>query len=294
MVCVSSEGRASPGGIWGIPSSGPPATQLRLVNVTNACSRKRAGELVLTELRMPARTWETPNIRQDRDVLRLQQLDKIFDAASRVPDGPNVHNLMHHFTPLPRKFYLPSARVVASALLGHWLIRNTSEGPCGGAIVETEAYLADDPACHAAPGLTQRNRVMFGEPGHAYVYLIYGLHFCVNAVCRPAGRAEAVLIRALEPTVGGSLMLRRRPVKVMEHLTSGPAKLCEAMGIDRSLDGVDLCDKLSPLFIARNAEVAAFNQARGPLVTTTRIGITRAAELPLRFFLEQSAHVSKR
>src|SRR5213075_951359 len=99
------------------------------------------------------------------------------------------------FAPLARAFYEPSAKVVASKLLGHWLLRNTALGPAGGMIVETEAYLANDAACHGAPGPTPRNKVMFGGPGHGYIYLIYGYHFCVNAVCRPTGLAEAVLIR---------------------------------------------------------------------------------------------------
>src|SRR6266446_3260085 len=93
------------------------------------------------------------------------------------------------FSALPESFYEPSAKVVAPQLLGHWLIRNTASGPCGGAIVETEAYLRDDPACHGFPGPTARNRVLFGGPGHGYVYLIYGYHFCANAVCRPTGVA---------------------------------------------------------------------------------------------------------
>src|ERR1041385_8920796 len=114
------------------------------------------------------------------------------------------------FSALPRLFYEPSARMVAPDLLGHFLIRNTPEGPCGGPIVETEAYLVGDPACHGAPGPTPRNRVMFGPPGHAYVYLIYGFHFCVNTVCRPAGIAEAVLIRAIEINFGEELMLASR------------------------------------------------------------------------------------
>ncbi len=201
---------------------------------------------------------------------------------------------MKDFTPLPRLFYEPSARVVAPRLLGHWLIRNTPQGPCGGPIVETEAYLIGDPACHAAPGLTARNRVMFGEPGHAYVYLIYGLHYCVNAVCLPAGTAEAVLIRAVEATLGGHLLHGRRSVSKNEQLTNGPAKLCEAMEIDRSLNGVDLCSPRSPMFIARNQSLAKFRRQRGPMVITTRVGITRAADLPLRFYLDRSPFVSKR
>jgi len=196
--------------------------------------------------------------------------------------------------PLPRSFYLPSAKAVAPELLGHWLVRNTAAGPSGGPIVETEAYLLDDPACHGAPGLTPRNRVMFGPPGHGYVYLIYGYHFCVNAVCQPAGVAEAVLIRALEPVHGEAFLRQHRPVAKVRELTNGPAKLCAAMDIDRKLDGVDLCDATSPLFIARNPQVEAFRQARGPLRTTTRVGITRAATLPLRFYLGGSEFVSRR
>ncbi|HWW01572.1 MAG TPA: DNA-3-methyladenine glycosylase [Candidatus Acidoferrum sp.] len=201
---------------------------------------------------------------------------------------------MKAFTPLPRGFYEPSASVVAPRLLGHWLVRSTPLGPCGGPIVETEAYLIDDPACHAAPGLTPRNRVMFGEPGHAYVYLIYGLHYCVNAVCRPAGTAEAILIRAVEATLGPHLLHGRRSVSRSEHLTNGPAKLCEAMAINRSLDGADLCSVRSPLFIARNKSLVKFRRERGPVIVTTRVGITRAAELPLRFYLDRSPFVSKR
>lgn len=201
---------------------------------------------------------------------------------------------MKEFRPLPRTFFEPSARLVAPRLLGHWLVRNTPQGPCGGPIVETEAYLMGDPACHAAPGLTSRNRVMFSEPGHAYVYLIYGLHFCVNAVCRPAGTAEAVLIRAVEGTLGPHLLHSHRSVSKSQHLTNGPAKLCEAMAIDRSLDGADLCSNRSPLFIARNPSLRRFRNERGPVVITTRVGITRAAELPLRFYLDRSPFVSKR
>lgn len=201
---------------------------------------------------------------------------------------------MKKFVPLPRSFYEPSAKVVASALLGHWLIRNTAAGFCGGPIVETEAYLLGDPACHAARGKTRRNRVMFGEPGHAYVYFIYGNHNCVNAVCRPAGEAEAVLIRAVEASFGEEIMRRHRQVVEPRALTSGPGKLCDALDIDRKLDGVDLCDAHSPLFIAENPEAKGFRDGCGPMVTTTRIGITQAATLPLRFYLEGSPFVSRR
>jgi DNA-3-methyladenine glycosylase len=200
---------------------------------------------------------------------------------------------MKTFIPLPRSFYGPSAKAVAPALLGHWLIRRGPDGVCGGPLVEVEAYLCDDPACHGARGLTQRNRVMFGEPGRGYVYLIYGYHFCVNAVCRPVGVAEAVLVRAIEPEFGEELMRCRRPVSRAGELTNGPAKLCQAMAIDRKLDGADFCDRESELFIARNPQAEEFRRRRGPIITSTRIGITRASDLPLRFYLEGSPFVSK-
>jgi DNA-3-methyladenine glycosylase len=198
------------------------------------------------------------------------------------------------FVPLPQSFYEPSAEVVAPLLLGHWLIRNTPQGPCGGPIVETEAYLTNDPACHAAPGKTKRNRVMWEAPGHSYVYLIYGYHFCFNTVCRPTGIAEAVLVRAIEPAFGENFMHEQRPVAKLPNLTNGPAKLCSAMNIKRDLDGINLCDAKSPLFIARNPTINLFRNQHGPVVTTTRIGITKAAELPLRFYLNQSLFISKR
>ncbi|HEY5915085.1 MAG TPA: DNA-3-methyladenine glycosylase [Verrucomicrobiae bacterium] len=193
---------------------------------------------------------------------------------------------------LPRVFFEPSASVVGPELLGHWLVRRTRHGLCGGPIVETEAYLWNDPACHAAAGMRPRNRVMFGPPGHAYVYFIYGAHYCVNAVCRPAGTGEAVLIRAVEAEWGQVILKRNRRARSVRELTNGPAKLCQAMGIDRKLDGADLCDAGSPLFVAQNPEIDQFRVGRGQTVTTTRIGITKAADLPLRFYLEQSPFVS--
>lgn len=197
------------------------------------------------------------------------------------------------FKPLSRRFYEPSAQEVAPALLGHWLIRVLPEGLCGGPIVEAEAYLQNDPACHAAVGLTPRNQVMFGPPGRAYVYFIYGAHFCVNAVCQPAGTAEAVLIRAVEPVIGVDLLRAKRACPTLRALTNGPAKLCQAMGIDRALDGTDLCDERSPLMIARGPLHRRFLDQKGPMVTDVRVGISQAAHLPLRFFLKSSEFVSR-
>jgi DNA-3-methyladenine glycosylase len=197
------------------------------------------------------------------------------------------------FTPLPPAFYEPAADVVAPKLLGQWLIRKTANGFCGGPIVETEAYLMDDPASHGFIGETARNRVMYGPPGRAYVYLIYGAHFCVNAVCQKKGVAEAVLIRAIEAQIGLECMRQNRPVPKDTSLTNGPGKLCAALKIDRALDGENLCDAGGDLFIAKNPECDQLRRDRGPLVQTTRIGITRAADLHLRFFLAGSGFISR-
>jgi DNA-3-methyladenine glycosylase len=200
---------------------------------------------------------------------------------------------MSDFKPLPRSFYEPSSAVVAPRLLGHWLIRNSPDGPCGGPIVEVEAYQEDDPASHAYGGETKRNRVMYGPPGQAYVYLIYGFYFCVNAVCRPAGRAEAVLIRAIEAEVGLDVMRQNREAATTFALTNGPGKLCAALAIDRKLDGLDLCDASSPLFIAKNQHLSQFRRQRGPVAVSARIGLTKAANLPLRYYFAGSPFISR-
>ncbi len=195
--------------------------------------------------------------------------------------------------PLDRSFYAPSARIVALELLGHLLVRNTPQGQASAVIVETEAYLVDDQACHGAPGLTARTRVMFGPAGYAYVYFIYGCHFCINAVCQPCGVAEAVLIRAVQPCSGEDLMRAARPVKHPQSLTNGPGKLCQALGIDLSLNGTDFCDFSSAVYIAENKQVLNFRHDFGPILTGPRIGITQAVELPLRFWLSKNPFISK-
>jgi DNA-3-methyladenine glycosylase len=135
---------------------------------------------------------------------------------------------------------------------------------------------------------------MWGAPGHGYVYLIYGYHFCVNAVCRPVNVAEAVLVRAIEVDFGEGLMRIRRMANNVHDLTNGPAKLCAALDITRSLDGIDLCDPRSPLFIVSNPNVEQLRRQRGPVITTTRVGITKAAGMQLRFYLHGSRFVSQR
>jgi DNA-3-methyladenine glycosylase len=198
------------------------------------------------------------------------------------------------FTPLPRSFFEPAADIVAAKLLGHWLIRNTPQGPYGGQIVETEAYLTGDAAAHSFRGQTKRNQVMWGAPGYCYVYFIYGNHWCFNVVCQRPGIAEAVLVRAIEPVIGLHLMQANRTVTQPHQLTNGPGKLCAAMKMDRSMNGVDLCNHESPVFLATNDHLKSFLKQTGPMLTTTRIGITQAATLPLRFCLAGSSYLSRR
>jgi DNA-3-methyladenine glycosylase len=205
-----------------------------------------------------------------------------------------VPDEIEKLVPLEEEFFLPSAEAVAPLLLGHWLVRNTPSGMSGGVIVETEAYLAHDPSCHGYKRETPRNRAMYGPPGRAYVYFIYGNHWCFNAVCRPAGVAEAVLVRAIEPGFGVEWMRSNRRVSTAWELTNGPAKFCAALKIDRSLDAVNLCDRASPIFIAENPERESLLDALGPVTTTTRIGITKAADWPMRFYLRGSRYVSRR
>jgi DNA-3-methyladenine glycosylase len=190
-------------------------------------------------------------------------------------------------SPLPPAFYDRAKEIVARELLGAVLERRSPEGVAAGRIVETEAYLGpDDPACHAAAGLTKRNEALFGPPGTAYIYFIYGMHWCVNAVTRERGHGSAVLIRALEPLQGVSLMRARRGSVPEAELTNGPAKLCDALAIDRSLDGARL-DR-GPLRIL-SGEVLP--DAR--VGVSARIGITLAADWPLRFYETQNPYVSR-
>ncbi|MGI9078142.1 MAG: DNA-3-methyladenine glycosylase [Gemmatimonadaceae bacterium] len=189
---------------------------------------------------------------------------------------------------LPRAFYDRDTEKVARDLLGAVVVCESSDGTASGRIVETEAYLGPhDPACHAVFGLTPRTRHLFGPPGVSYVYLIYGMHWCFNAVTRETGHGSAVLIRALEPVEGIPLMReRRRHPQRDRDLCNGPGKLCQALGITRAHDGASLSN--SPLTIRRGKRVP--DEA---VVVTPRIGITRAAEWPLRFFVSDSSHVSK-
>lgn len=155
-------------------------------------------------------------------------------------------------------------------------------------LTEVEAYAGEaDPASHAYRGRTARNAVMFGPPGHAYVYFTYGMHFCVNLVCMPPGTASAVLLRAGEVVHGESLARTRRGEKVpLRDLARGPARLCQALGIDRSYDGTDVLSVTSTLRLSDSSG------DRGRVVTGPRVGIREAAEVPWRFWLEGDPTVS--
>ena len=185
---------------------------------------------------------------------------------------------------LKRDFYARPTVEVARALLGKVLVH----GPAAGIIVETEAYLGgDDLAAHAAHGVTPRTRVIFGPPGHAYVYFIYGMYECLNLVAEPDGRPGAVLIRALEPAAGLDLMWQRRPAaRKLEDLASGPGKLTLALAITRAQDGADVTR--GSLVVRQPVETRAIEIQAGP-----RVGITRCADWPLRFSIRGNRFVSR-
>lgn len=184
---------------------------------------------------------------------------------------------------LDREFYCRDPIRVARECLGKLLVH----GETAGRIVEVEAYLGvDDQAAHASRGLTKRTQVLFGPPGHAYVYFIYGMYECLNFVVEPAGRAGCVLIRALEPLTGIEPMQLRRPAaRRIEDLASGPGKLTRALGITRKLNGSDLVS--GPLEVRALATEPPLD-----IVVTPRIGITHCADWPLRFLIRGNRFVS--
>lgn len=195
--------------------------------------------------------------------------------------------------PLDRSFFARTPRRVARQLLGKVLIREGDAAQLTARIVEVEAYLGvTDPAAHSAAGRTLRNAVIFGPPGHAYVYFIYGNHYCLNVSCEPEGQAGCVLFRALEPLSGVEAMARARNVQLngprdLPKLTSGPGRLCQAFGITRARDNdLDLTSPASGLWIGDDGF-----RSRG-IVQALRIGITKAADMPLRYFLRDNVFVS--
>ncbi|HZT53262.1 MAG TPA: DNA-3-methyladenine glycosylase [Gaiellaceae bacterium] len=182
---------------------------------------------------------------------------------------------------LTRDFFARSVHEVAPELIGASLL----VGGVGGRIVEVEAYDQDDPASHSFRGRTVRTASMFGPPGHAYVYRSYGVHWCLNLVCELEGRAEAALVRALEPTRGLEAMRGRRGVEDVRKLCSGPGKVCQALAITRAYDGLPLDEPPFELYA---------REAAPPLVVGRRIGVTRAADKPWRYGLAGSPFLSRR
>lgn len=205
---------------------------------------------------------------------------------TRHPNAALTARRLRLGAPFPPPFFDRDTIAVARDLLGA-ILESTVDGRLTrGRIVEVEAYLGPhDPACHAAVGCTPRNRHLHGPPGTAYVYRIYGLHWCVNAVTRPTGHGSAVLVRALAPLHGIDVMRARRRAAADRALANGPGKLCQALGITGVLDG-------------RPLQRGALRLRAGPpvpdeaVVVTPRIGITRAADWPLRFSVADDPHVS--
>ena len=187
---------------------------------------------------------------------------------------------------LPRSFYLDNPEIVARNLLGKLITRTLHGERLSGRITEVEAYLGlSDPAAHTFAGKTARNAVLFGPPGFAYVYFIYGIHFCLNFSCEPEGQPGGVLIRALQPLTGLETMARLRNLPTSakpNQLCSGPGKLCQALAITLAENGLDVNRPRSPLRVLDDGFRPTSIHA------TPRIGITKAAELPLRFLIPEA------
>jgi len=194
---------------------------------------------------------------------------------------------------LPRQFYARDPQTVGRDLLGKLLVRREGKQWIAARIVEVEAYLGrDDPAAHAFSGRTARNAVLFGPPGHAYVYFIYGNHYCLNVSCMSEGEAGCVLVRALEPLTGIREMMRARGLSLrgdaeLRRVTSGPGRLAEAFGITRARDNAkDLTGLDSDLWISDDGYRPT------AVLSTVRIGISKAADRPLRYFIAGNPFVS--
>ena len=197
--------------------------------------------------------------------------------------------------PISRDFFARHAVEVAPDLLGCVLEHQTADGLVAVELTEVEAYAGrSDPASHAYRGKTRRNAVMFGPPGHAYVYFTYGMHFCVNMVCLGEdGSASAVLLRA-GAVIAGEDLARARRIRgaasvASRDLARGPARLCQALDIDRSLDGADVCVAVSPLRVRTGASTPARS---GKISTGPRVGVSSAAEIPWRFWVDGDPTVS--
>jgi DNA-3-methyladenine glycosylase len=189
-------------------------------------------------------------------------------------------------TKLDRQFYDRPTLKVAKELLGKYLVVKMNGEILSGKIVETEAYIGyKDPASHAYRGMTPRNSVMFGDPGYAYVYFTYGMHHCLNLVTEKSGYPAAVLLRALEPVQGIETMQNRRKLKSLTDLASGPAKLCQALGVDLKLNGTDMCSDI--IYVEDRGETIE------KIGSSSRIGITEEKKRKWRFFIRNNEYVSR-
>lgn len=189
---------------------------------------------------------------------------------------------------MARSFFDRPTLTVAEALLGKTLVRMVDGSPVGGVIIETEAYIGEeDQACHARAGRTPRTTVMYGPPGHAYVYFSYGMHWLFNVVTEAEGLPAAVLVRAIFPTLGLEVIRERRVGQPLKRWTDGPGKLCQALGIEKSHDGLDLCAPDAPLFIAGGTRTDRLS-----VTNTPRVGLNKVPEpwksIPWRFLLNIS------
>jgi DNA-3-methyladenine glycosylase len=223
-------------------------------------------------------------------------------GRARTPVAPHLNeSALDRLTWLNAEFFDRDPRRVARALLGKLLIRRIPSGILAGRIIETEAYLGEgDAAAHAAAGHTARNSVLFGPPGHAYVYFIYGAHYCLNVSCLPEGEAGSVLFRALEPIAGIEHMAEARGIALpkeaglrkissLKNISSGPGRMSEALGITRVRDnGKSLVSARSDLRIADDG----YRVRR--ITVTPRIGIVKSTDRPLRYFIAGNAFVSGR
>ncbi|GAA1596831.1 DNA-3-methyladenine glycosylase [Actinomadura kijaniata] len=189
---------------------------------------------------------------------------------------------------LPRDFFDAPVEEVAPALLGHVLLHATPDGEVAVRLTEVEAYAGPlDPASHSYRGRTARNDVMWGPPGHAYVYFTYGMHYCMNLVCGPDGTASAVLLRAGEIIEGEGLARERRPRSTVRDLARGPARLCQSLGVARDQNGLDVCVPDSSLRVHRGAPADPAAIRTGP-----RTGVNAAKDTPWRFWIDGDPTVS--
>jgi DNA-3-methyladenine glycosylase len=202
------------------------------------------------------------------------------DPAGPLPPGA--------LAPLPAAFYRRPVLEVTRDLLGRLLVHRAPDGTCAVRLVETEAYdgAGLDPASHAHRGPTPRNAVMFGPPGHLYLYFTYGMHWCANVVCAPEGTAQAVLLRAAEPVLGVELLAARRPGSRPRDLARGPARLCQALGLAGWANGASLA--AGPVQLT-----AGWPVADDRVAWTGRVGVTAAADRPWRALVAGDPHVSQ-